>query len=138
MTLDLQEVARAMAAAGEAAALPVGGLECGHPDTAAGDVYFALRGANRDGPRFCGLSGAGARRGGRGSGKPRERRPGRQNAGAWRTRWWRPRNTGSVGAAEVGRDVIGGDGQCGQDHYQGPPIAHLLEVARPVGGRWEI
>jgi len=45
MTLDLQEVARAMAAAGEAAALPVAGWSVDTRTQQPGDVYFALRGA---------------------------------------------------------------------------------------------
>ena len=52
MTLDLQEVARAMAAAGEAAALPVAGWSVDTRTQQPGDVYFALRGANRDGHDF--------------------------------------------------------------------------------------
>ncbi len=52
MTLDLQQVARAMAAAGEPAARPVAGWSVDTRTQQAGDVYFALRGAKRDGHDF--------------------------------------------------------------------------------------
>jgi len=52
MTLDLQEVARAMAASGELPALPVTGWSVDTRTQRPGDVYFALRGANHDGHDF--------------------------------------------------------------------------------------
>jgi len=52
MTLDLQEVARAMAAAGAAPVLPIAGWSVDTRTQRPGDVYFALRGAHRDGHDF--------------------------------------------------------------------------------------
>jgi UDP-N-acetylmuramoyl-tripeptide--D-alanyl-D-alanine ligase len=52
MTFDLQQVARAMKAAGEPAARPVAGWTVDTRTLAAGDVYFALRGEKRDGHEF--------------------------------------------------------------------------------------
>src|SRR5208283_4434571 len=52
MTLDLQQVARAMAADGEPAARPVTGWSVDTRTQQAGDVYFALRGEKRDGHDF--------------------------------------------------------------------------------------
>jgi UDP-N-acetylmuramoyl-tripeptide--D-alanyl-D-alanine ligase len=52
MTFDLQQVARAMKAAGEPAARPVAGWTVDTRTLVAGDVYFALHGEKRDGHEF--------------------------------------------------------------------------------------
>src|SRR5687767_2781127 len=52
MTLQLQEVARAMGAQGHPAALHVSGWSVDTRTQNAGDVYFALRGPNHDGHDF--------------------------------------------------------------------------------------
>ena len=52
MTLDLQDAARAMGAAGEPAARPLAGWSVDTRTLEAGDVYFALRGGTRDGHEF--------------------------------------------------------------------------------------
>src|ERR1035441_10518735 len=52
MTLNLQEVARAMRAAGCAPDIPVAGWSVDTRTQNAGDVYFALRGPNHDGHAF--------------------------------------------------------------------------------------
>ena len=62
MTLDLQEVARAMRAAGNPPAVTVTGWSVDTRTQNAGDLYFALRGPNHDGHDFVGAAaGAGAR-----------------------------------------------------------------------------
>src|ERR1017187_3515106 len=52
MTLNLQEVARAMRAAGRAPDIPVAGWSVDTRTQNSGDVYFALRGPNHDGHAF--------------------------------------------------------------------------------------
>jgi UDP-N-acetylmuramoyl-tripeptide--D-alanyl-D-alanine ligase len=52
MTLDLQEVARAMRARGEPHAVKVAGWSVDTRTQSVGDVYFALRGPNHDGHDF--------------------------------------------------------------------------------------
>jgi UDP-N-acetylmuramoyl-tripeptide--D-alanyl-D-alanine ligase len=52
VTLDLLEVARAMAASTMPEAIPVSGWSIDTRTMRAGDVYFALRGANSDGHTF--------------------------------------------------------------------------------------
>ena len=52
MTLELQQVARAMHAEGEAPAIPVAGWSVDTRTQNVGDVYFALRGPNHDGHVF--------------------------------------------------------------------------------------
>src|SRR4051812_20133955 len=56
MTLNLQEVARAMGAAGGAPPQPVSGWSVDTRTQKAGDVYFALRGPNHDGHDFVGAA----------------------------------------------------------------------------------
>src|SRR4051812_7294303 len=53
MTLDLQEVARAMGAAGNPCRVKVTGWSVDTRTQNAGDVYFALRGPNFDGHMFA-------------------------------------------------------------------------------------
>src|SRR3978361_2400204 len=52
MTLDLQEVARAIGASGEVPPVKVTGWSVDTRTQNPGDVYFALRGPNFDGHRF--------------------------------------------------------------------------------------
>ena len=56
MTLDLQEVARAMRAAGDPPAVEVTGWSVDTRTQNAGDLYFALRGPNHDGHDFVGAA----------------------------------------------------------------------------------
>src|ERR1035441_4687726 len=56
MTLDLQEVARAMRAAGNPPAVKVTGWSVDTRTQNAGDLYFALRGPNHDGHDFVGAA----------------------------------------------------------------------------------
>jgi UDP-N-acetylmuramoyl-tripeptide--D-alanyl-D-alanine ligase len=130
MTLDLQEVARAMAAAGEATALPVAGWSVDTRTQQPGDVYFALRGGNRDGhdfvPRAIEQGAAAvvveAARGADANGKAlrvADTLAALQNLGSWARRKW-------------GGTVIGVTGSAGKTTTK-DAIAHLLEVRGPVG-----
>jgi len=130
MTLDLQEVARAMAAAGEAAARPVAGWSVDTRTQRAGDVYFALRGANRDGHDFVPQAlerGAAAvvveaARCAGPDGKTLrvvDTLVALDELGAWARRKW-------------GGMVIGVTGSAGKTTTK-DAIAHLLEVRGPVG-----
>src|SRR3954464_6895870 len=56
MTLDLQEVARAMSAGGNPRPVKVTGWSVDTRTQNAGDVYFALRGPNFDGHAFAGAA----------------------------------------------------------------------------------
>jgi UDP-N-acetylmuramoyl-tripeptide--D-alanyl-D-alanine ligase len=130
MTLDLQDVARAMAAAGEAAALPVAGWSVDTRTQQPGDVYFALRGANRDGHDFVpkalqqgapavvvdAACGAGAN--GRAL-RVADTLMALEDLGSWARRKW-------------GGTVIGVTGSAGKTTTK-DAIAHLLEVRGPVG-----
>ena len=130
MTLDLQEVARAVAAAGEAAARPVAGWSVDTRTQQPGDVYFALRGANRDGHDFVPLAleqGAAAvvvetARGAGADGKTlrvADTLVALEELGAWARRKW-------------GGMVIGVTGSAGKTTTK-DAMAHLLEVCGPVG-----
>jgi len=130
MTLDLQEVARAMAAAGDTAALPVAGWSVDTRTQQPGDVYFALRGGNRDGHDFVPQAidkGAAAvvvetARGAGLDGKAlrvADTLVALQNLGSWARRKW-------------GGTVIGVTGSAGKTTTK-DAIAHLLEVRGPVG-----
>ena len=130
MTLDLQEVARAMAAAGEAAAVPVAGWSVDTRTQQPGDVYFALRGGNRDGHDFVPQAiGQGAAavvvEAARGTGldgkalRVADTLVALQDLGSWARRKW-------------GGTVIGVTGSAGKTTTK-DAIAHLLEVRGPVG-----
>src|SRR5580698_4778179 len=56
MTLDLQQVARAMQAAGDVPAIPVAGWSVDTRTQNIGDVYFALRGPNHDGHEYLAMA----------------------------------------------------------------------------------
>ena len=131
MTLDLQEVARAMGAAGEAPAAcrsRAGAWTRGHRTP--GDVYFALRGPNHDGHDFVAAAlekGAAAvvvERRGRGVGRAscvvqRHAAALCSDLGAW-------------ARAAVGRTVVGVTGSAGKTTTK-DAIAHLLAAELPVG-----
>lgn len=130
MTLDLQEVARAMAASGEAAALPVAGWSVDTRTQRPGDVYFALRGANHDGHDFVPQALAGgaaavvveAARGAGPDGKAlrvADTLVALEELGSWARRKW-------------GGTVIGVTGSAGKTTTK-DAIAHLLDVRGPVG-----
>src|SRR5580658_2359039 len=131
MTLNLQEVARAMRAEGDPRAVEVSGWSVDTRTQKPGDVYFALRGPNHDGHDFVSAAaenGAAA--------VVVERCWGVQNAapnellvddtlkaledlGAWARLHW-------------GGEVIGVTGSAGKTTTK-DAIAHLLAVELPVG-----
>ncbi len=130
MTLDLQDVARAMAAAGEAAAQPVAGWSVDTRTQRPGDVYFALRGPNHDGHDFVPQAlaqGAAAvvveaARGAGAAGKAlrvADTLAALEDLGRWARRQW-------------GGTVVGVTGSAGKTTTK-DAIAHLLEVRGPVG-----
>ncbi|MGD0668718.1 MAG: UDP-N-acetylmuramoyl-tripeptide--D-alanyl-D-alanine ligase [Bryobacteraceae bacterium] len=130
MTLDLQEVARAIAAAGAVPALAVAGWSVDTRTQQPGDVYFALRGASRDGhdfvPQALGQGAAAvvveAARGAGPDGKAlrvADTLVALQELGRWARRKW-------------GGTVIGVTGSAGKTTTK-DAIAHLLEVRGPVG-----
>jgi len=138
MTLDLQEVARAMAALGAAAALPVAGWSVDTRTQRPGDVYFALRGANHDGHDFvpqalaggaaavvveaarCAAVAADVARGADGRVlRVADTLAALEELGSWARRKW-------------GGTVIGVTGSAGKTTTK-DAIAHLLEVRGPVG-----
>jgi UDP-N-acetylmuramoyl-tripeptide--D-alanyl-D-alanine ligase len=128
MTLNLQEVAHAMRAAGRAPDIPVAGWSVDTRTQNPGDVYFALRGPNHDGHAFLEAAaekGASAvvvdRPGGLPSGEllVSDTLRALQELGAWARRQW-------------GQTVIGVTGSAGKTTTK-DAIAHLLEAEFPVG-----
>jgi UDP-N-acetylmuramoyl-tripeptide--D-alanyl-D-alanine ligase len=130
MTLDLQEVARATAAVGEVESAAVAGWSVDTRTQQPGDVYFALRGANRDGHEFVPQAlaqGAAAVvvEAGRGAGpdgktlRVADTLAALGELGAWARRKW-------------GGTVIGVTGSAGKTTTK-DAIAHLLEERGPVG-----
>ena len=128
MTLDLQQVARAMQAAGGAPAIPVAGWSVDTRTQNAGDVYFALRGPNHDGHDYIPQSW------GKGAAAVVVERPmnapgvelvvhdtlrGLQDLGMWARREW-------------GGMVVGVTGSAGKTTTK-DAIAHLLAAELPVG-----
>jgi UDP-N-acetylmuramoyl-tripeptide--D-alanyl-D-alanine ligase len=128
MTLDLQQVARAMQAAGDAPAIPVGGWSVDTRTQSAGDVYFALRGPNHDGHDFV------AQAWGNGAAAVVVERPmmersgelvvrdslrGLQELSMWARRAW-------------GGTVVGVTGSAGKTTTK-DAIAHVLAAELPVG-----
>src|SRR4051794_9950345 len=127
MTLNLQEVARAMSATGAAEPVPVSGWSVDTRTQNSGDVYFALRGPNHDGHAFVSAAtdkGAAAVVVDHANGAPRElvvrdTERALQDAGAWaRTQW--------------GGSVIGVTGSAGKTTTK-DAIAHLLSSELPTG-----
>jgi len=128
MTLDLQEVAGAMQAAGEVPAIRVAGWSVDTRTQSPGDVYFALRGPNHDGQSFVALA---VERGALAVvvGEPGIA-PGRelvvgdtlralQDLGAWARKKW-------------GGTVVGVTGSAGKTTTK-DAIAHLLAAEISVG-----
>jgi UDP-N-acetylmuramoyl-tripeptide--D-alanyl-D-alanine ligase len=135
MTLNLQEVARAIGADCEPPPLPVGGWSVDTRTQNPGDVYFALRGPNHDGHDFLGTAvekGASAvvvedvsalRSDWQAEACPTLTVPDSEQAlqqlGAWARKKW-------------GGRVIGVTGSAGKTTTK-DAIAHLLETALPTG-----
>jgi UDP-N-acetylmuramoyl-tripeptide--D-alanyl-D-alanine ligase len=133
MTLDLQDVAQAMGAAGVPPPLAVGGWSIDTRTIDAGDVYFALRGANFDGHAFVPAAmgkgaaavvvehGSGVREQGSGTAVLGVDDPLRalQNLAQWARAKW-------------GGTVVGVTGSAGKTTTK-DAIAHLLAEAVPTG-----
>jgi UDP-N-acetylmuramoyl-tripeptide--D-alanyl-D-alanine ligase len=127
MTLDLQEVARAMAAHGETAPVKVRGWSVDTRTQSAGDVYFALRGPNHDGHDYVKTAlekGAAAVVVERPSGGDRELVVGDsqralETLGTWARQRW-------------GGEVVGVTGSAGKTTTK-DAIAHLLAAELAVG-----
>jgi UDP-N-acetylmuramoyl-tripeptide--D-alanyl-D-alanine ligase len=127
MTLQLQDVARAMGAAGEARPVQVTGWSVDTRTQNAGDVYFALRGPNFDGHDFVGAAmerGAAAAVVERSTGRRNElvvadTLAALQSAGRWAREEW-------------GGALVGVTGSAGKTTTK-DAIAHLLSASRPVG-----
>src|SRR5580704_4728097 len=134
MTLNLQEVARAMRAEGDPRPVEVTGWSVDTRTQNAGDVYFALRGPNFDGHNFIAAArekGATAvvveRSWGDPVGAPVEllvddTLKALEDLGAWARLHW-------------GGEVIGVTGSAGKTTTK-DAIAHLLAAEFPVGKTW--
>lgn len=128
MTLDLQEVARAIEAAGEAPAISAPGWSVDTRTQNAGDVYFALRGPNHDGHEYVAKAwerGASAVVVDRAMSRRTEELTVRdtlralQELGGWARRKW-------------GGTVVGVTGSAGKTTTK-DAIAHVLSAGLPVG-----
>jgi UDP-N-acetylmuramoyl-tripeptide--D-alanyl-D-alanine ligase len=127
MTLNLQEVARAMRAQGDPKPAQISGWSVDTRTQNAGDVYFALRGPNHDGHNFIGAAvekGAAAVVVERGTGAHNEllvndTQQALAALGAWARLSW-------------GGVAIGVTGSAGKTTTK-DAIAHLLAVEMPVG-----
>ena len=128
MTLDLQQVARAMQAAGEVPAIPVAGWSVDTRTQNGGDVYFALRGPNHDGHEYVANAwskGAAAvvldrpMEGCRGELVVPDTLRALQDLGSWARRTW-------------GGTVVGVTGSAGKTTTK-DAIAHVLAAELPVG-----
>jgi UDP-N-acetylmuramoyl-tripeptide--D-alanyl-D-alanine ligase len=127
MTLNLQEVARAVGADAQPPPLDVAGWSVDTRTQNPGDVYFALRGPNHDGHNFLRAAiekGASAVVVERAAGLPCElvvpdTERALQDLGAWARQKW-------------GGQVIGVTGSAGKTTTK-DAIAHLLETEFPVG-----
>jgi UDP-N-acetylmuramoyl-tripeptide--D-alanyl-D-alanine ligase len=129
MTLNLQEVARAMGAKGSPPPAAVTGWSVDTRTQNAGDLYFALRGPNYDGHDFIGAAlakdavGVVVEAGLRGDApavlEVSDTLRALQELGAWARRQW-------------GGQVVGVTGSAGKTTTK-DAIAHLLAVEMPVG-----
>jgi UDP-N-acetylmuramoyl-tripeptide--D-alanyl-D-alanine ligase len=127
MTLDLQQVARAMQASGQVPAISAAGWSVDTRTQNAGDVYFALRGPNHDGHDYLASAwskGAAAVVVEKATGKPAElvvgdTLRGLQDLGSWARGAW-------------GGTVVGVTGSAGKTTTK-DAIAHVLAAELPVG-----
>jgi UDP-N-acetylmuramoyl-tripeptide--D-alanyl-D-alanine ligase len=127
MTLNLQEVARAMRAGGDPRPVEVTGWSVDTRTQNAGDVYFALRGPNYDGHNFIAAAlekGAAAvvverHRGAANELLVDDSQKALEDLGAWARLNW-------------GGEVIGVTGSAGKTTTK-DAIAHLLAAEMPVG-----
>ena len=127
MTLDLQQVAQAMQAAGVVPAIPVAGWSVDTRTQNVGDVYFALRGPNHDGHNYVTVArekGASAvvveqSNGQGGELVVADTLRALQDLGAWARRSW-------------AGTVVGVTGSAGKTTTK-DAIAHVLETELPVG-----
>ena len=127
MTLDLQEVARAMRAAGNPPAVKVTGWSVDTRTQKAGDLYFALRGPNHDGHDFVGAAVAqGA------AGVVVERRTGAPNELVVSDTLEALQELAAWARANWGGTVVGVTGSAGKTTTK-DAIAQLLAVELPVG-----
>jgi UDP-N-acetylmuramoyl-tripeptide--D-alanyl-D-alanine ligase len=127
MTLDLQEVARAMRAAGNPPAVKVTGWSVDTRTQKAGDLYFALRGPNHDGHDFVGAAVAqGA------AGVVVERRTGAPNELVVSDTLEALQELAAWARAKWGGTVVGVTGSAGKTTTK-DAIAQLLAVELPVG-----
>jgi len=127
MTLDLQEVARAMRAAGNPPAVKVTGWSVDTRTQKAGDLYFALRGPNHDGHDFVGAAVAqGA------AGVVVERRTGAPNELVAIDTLEALQELAAWARANWGGTVVGVTGSAGKTTTK-DAIAQLLAVELPVG-----
>jgi len=127
MTLDLQEVARAMRAAGNPPAVKVTGWSVDTRTQNAGDLYFALRGPNHDGHDFVGAAVAqGA------AGVVVERRTGAPNELVVSDTLEALQELAAWARANWGGTVVGVTGSAGKTTTK-DAIAQLLAVELPVG-----
>jgi UDP-N-acetylmuramoyl-tripeptide--D-alanyl-D-alanine ligase len=127
MTLDLQEVARAMRAAGNPPSLPVTGWSVDTRTQNPGDLYFALRGPNHDGHDFAASATA------RGAaGVVVERTTGAANELVVADTLVALQELAAWARVKWGGRVVGVTGSAGKTTTK-DAIAHLLAVALPVG-----
>jgi UDP-N-acetylmuramoyl-tripeptide--D-alanyl-D-alanine ligase len=127
MTLDLQEVARAMHAAGNPQPLPVTGWSVDTRTQNPGDLYFALRGPNHDGHSFVASATA------RGAaGVVVERTTGAPNELVVNDTLVALQELAAWARAKWGGTVVGVTGSAGKTTTK-DAIAHLLAVELPVG-----
>jgi len=127
MTLDLQEVARAMHAAGNPPPLPVTGWSVDTRTQNPGDLYFALRGPNHDGHSFVASATA------RGAaGVVVERTTGAPNELVVNDTLVALQELAAWARAKWGGTVVGVTGSAGKTTTK-DAIAHLLAVELPVG-----
>ena len=127
MTLDLQEVARAMHAAGNPPPLQVTGWSVDTRTQNPGDLYFALRGPNHDGHSFVASATA------RGAaGVVVERTTGAPNELVVNDTLVALQELAAWARAKWGGTVVGVTGSAGKTTTK-DAIAHLLAVELPVG-----
>ena len=127
MTLDLQEVARAMRAAGNPPAMAVKGWSVDTRTQKPGDLYFALRGPNHDGHDYAGVAAAkGA------AGVVVERTTGAPNELVVSDTLQALQELAAWARAKWGGTVIGVTGSAGKTTTK-DAIAHMLAVELPVG-----